>query len=301
MIERTRNLLATTSFTNPKFVCFVDNEGPPAEPAPAIETAPNVDELGDGGVFGNKETQAIFDFDPFAGGDETTEPPPAAEPPKGAEPVAPAQPEPSPPPAPDPSVAALLQSQAELVEQLKKSNAPAEPAPAEPADGNHFADVQVPEALVNALRSDDPVEARTAVNLLVQGAANMAYRKAQADIQSLITEGLPNMMVQFTQATQVAKTVETDFYGTYPQLNKPELKPLVANIGQQIAQEEGAAFAGYTPAFRDKIATRVIQLLQGVVPQAEPQAQPKPNGQYQPTPSVRPAPSGNSDILDLFS
>lgn len=296
MKDRTNNWKAS--------VCFADDgAAPAADPgggaAPAVE-APAPAPAPAGGAFGDAELHDIFTFDPFAKEDpaspEANPTPPAAEPPKGAEPTPAAQPEPTPQSGLEATLGQLTQVQAQLLERMQGREEQTPPAPDAP-----FADVRVPVELVNALRSDDPAEVHTAINLMVQGAATMAYNRAKAELAAFVNEGLPTMMAGFQQHTQTAKTVETDFYGKYPELNKAEFKPMIAQIAMSVAQELNAKgqFTGWTEGFRDAVAERFIRTFQGLMPApAAPAASPAP---FQPPGGARPSSPSTDPAVDIMN
>lgn len=261
--------------------------GDPAPPPPAGDPSPSADS----GV--PADLKDILSWDPFAQPPAEPTAPPAA-PPKaeGSDPP-PAEPAPTPPPVADPVVAEL-----QAIRQSLAQSAPADPpAPKEtPPEPPPFADVRVPPELVAALRSDDPNEAAVAVNLLVQGAATMAYRKFQEDFTKFQNEGLPSFIASTRQVEEQARTIKTDFYGKYPELDKPELYPLVQTVAAEMIKAQGQNFKGWDEAFRDAVGTRVVTLLAGVVKAPAPPA-PAPAPFTPPSGGPRPAAAPENDIL----
>lgn len=297
MKDRTNNWEAS--------ICFADDGAAgdtgggagatPAAEAPAPAPAPEA------GAFGDSELHDIFTFDPFAKEDSTSPTanptPPAAEPPKGAEPTPAAQPEPTPQAGLEATLGQLKQVNEQLLERMQGQGQGQQPeVPDAP-----FADVRVPAELVNALRSDDPAEVHTAINLMVQGAATMAYNRAKAELASFVNEGLPTMMAGFQQHTQTAKTVETDFYGKYPELNKAEFKPMIAQIAMSVAQELNAKgqFTGWNEGFRDAVAERFIRMFQGLMP--APAAPAAPSAPFQPPGGARPSSPSADPAVDIMN
>lgn len=254
-----------------------DGPAPTAEPTPAPAQAPESASAAAPSPEPSEPTPVdILNFDPF---ENPIEPEPA--PPTGAESQsAPVQPEPTPTSGSD-IVAQLAAQQAELIAALTPKVE--EPAPAAEPD-NYFADVQIPPALLAAVRSEDPQESAAALNLVVQGTANLAFKKMQGALGEFIQRGLPQILQNYQSHVQTATDVRKDFYGTYPQLDKPELAPLVTNVTQQVVAEMGPAFKGtWSLELRDKVAERVIGLLSGFQPKpAEP-----PRVPFNPTPATR--------------
>lgn len=250
------------------------------------------------------EGQAVWDYDPFEAPSEDAVPEPEAalvpEPPMGDESQsAPLQPEPE-PTTNDQLVSVLAELRDKLATPAPAPSESRPETPPEPED--YFPDVAVPPALINAMASDDPTERQTATTLLVRGTMNMVMRKSVEMWQQFIREGLPELLEQHTTVQAQAKSIEQDFYGTYPKLNNPALKPLIATITQQEIQGLGQQYRGWTPELRDAIATKVLGLFAGLMDAptqpASPQVQP-----FSPTPAARPVATpdrGAEDWRDFF-
>lgn len=65
------------------------------------------------------------------------------------------------------------------------------------------------------------------------------------------------------------KSIRDDFYGAFPELNKPALGPIIKSTIQAVARETGAKT--WSPDVRNKVGTRVRELLAAFAPQV-PQA-----------------------------
>lgn len=272
------------------------SEAPVIDPPTAPDPAPTVETSTEGGIFDDAALNAIFKFDPFEKGDESQPAPSGADsisaPAESAAPTA-ADSVSSPEPAPAPKgLDEVVASLSEVAASLKtKEETKDQPDPIE----SLFSDVQLPPTLVAAMRSESPEEAGAALNLIVQGTARMAVRKARELLDSFVTESLPVMLSSHAQAQTAAKDVHDDFYGTYPQLNKPEIKPFITNLAAQMANEAGANFKGWNPAFRDAVATKFLGMVKDFVPSQQAAPAPAP---FIPPGSVRtPAPPAD----ELFS
>ena len=262
--------------------------------APAPEAAPESDSS-----FGDSNLDDIFRFDAFESG--LDQPDPVVEPAPLAEPVAPVAPVPEPEaPAPDP-MQAVVSELTKLTERL--APAPAAEAPTESAEpDNFFADIQVPVELLNAIRSDDPAQASMAFTAFAQGTMNTVYKRVRNELAEFVSQALPELIDSRTASVAETKRVEQDFYGTYPQFNKPELKPLIARIGAQVAAELGPQFQGWNEQFRDLVGARALGLLTGIAPPAAP-APPAPVATGFTAPrTTRPSVTRDisDEILDLF-
>lgn len=275
----------------------------PDEASPGGETAPEAPAIPEAAPesessFGDSNLDDIFRFDAFESG--LDQPDPVVEPAPLAEPVAPVAPVPEPEaPAPDP-MSAVVSELTKLTERL--APAPATEAPTESAEpDNFFADIQVPVELLNAIRSDDPAQASMAFTAFAQGTMNTVYKRVRNELAEFVSQALPELIDSRTASVAETKRVEQDFYGTYPQFNKPELKPLIARIGAQVAAELGPQFQGWNEHFRDLVGSRALSLLAGIAPPAAAPPAPVASGFTAPR-TTRPAPTRDlaDEILDLF-
>lgn len=135
----------------------------------------------------------------------------------------------------------------------------------------------VPDALVNALRSEDPKEFSAGVGAMINGVANHVWNAFQDHLEKNIGPAIPRMIENYVQTVQRQQSVATDFYGQYPQLNIPELMPVVQAVGATIAQEYARAGRqlDWSPQLRDAIAERIFQrlpMLRGQPAAAQPPA-----------------------------
>lgn len=259
----------------------LDDAAGPAPEAPASEpTSEPVEDI-----------QAIIDFDPFA--PKEAAPGPSAQEPAPAGSDAAAAPTPDAPPAVDPMVD-LVARQTQLMEQLAANAAPAPAAaPAEP-EAPRFA-VALPPEIVNAIRSDDPAEATAALNLIVNGIATMAFNESRKEI-ALAMQSVPQQFQQLSEAQSEMRRIQADFYGTYPELDREELRPLVVKAAE--LEAKAAPYTGWSKEFGTRVAQRVASVL---APKAAPAPAPKPP-QFQGPSSARPAAAKPNDIMDtLFS
>ena len=167
--------------------------------------------------------------------------------------------------------------------QQEAASAQTQQAPQQaPAQGPTQADrkfaLQVPDQMVDALRSEDPRLVKSAVEAMVNGAAEMAYRTALTEATEQMRTIASEIYSQQQGTVSQQQQIFNDFYGAYPELNNPDLRIIVRAVGEQVAKELGTSTWG--PKLRDLIGTRVRQLLgnrveQGQQPQAQPQVQPQ--------------------------
>jgi hypothetical protein len=137
----------------------------------------------------------------------------------------------------------------------------AAPAPAS-APANKF-NLGVPEALTNALRSEDPAQFQAGVGALINGISNHIWNAFTEHLEKQVLPNVPRMIESYVQSAQRQQAVATDFYGKYPQLNIPEMAPMIQTIGAQIAGEwyQQGRSVDWSGDLRDAIAERVFQRL----------------------------------------
>lgn len=156
----------------------------------------------------------------------------------------------------------------ELQEQVKQftSQQPnqQQQAPAN-ADGNNDAEMSyqfnIPPQLMRMMDSEDPAERQQGITHFANGVANEVHKNIMGQMQQAFTGYVPQLVQQMLQTTTVQKQVFDDFYGKYPELNRPELYPMVQNVGQAVMQETG--LKQWSPQLRDAIAKRMQAILNG--------------------------------------
>lgn len=131
----------------------------------------------------------------------------------------------------------------------------------------------IPDPLLQAMNSEDPAERKQGMQVLIQGVAKGIHeRVAHAAIKRIeaVQAAVPQMIQAQMQSAQTAQTVSQDFYGKYPQLNNPALKPLIQTVAKQY-METVKATTGQEPQWneqlRDEIAKKVIEAVSGAIPQ----------------------------------
>lgn len=147
---------------------------------------------------------------------------------------------------------------------------------------------QVPNETRKLLQSDSPEEFEQGLMQIQQGYAQTVHYNLLEQMQQMyntIEQRIPEVAQQ--QATQTTKTeeIKQDFFGNYPELDNENLKPLVAQVSEQVLQQNPNA--GWTPEIRDQIGQQVRQILQSVngggqQQQQQQQAPPAQGGSQQP-------------------
>jgi hypothetical protein len=125
------------------------------------------------------------------------------------------------------------------------------------------------EFLHDLLSGEDAGKAKARLQALIGGvqanAMNGVLNMLRPVLGAIVTEVPKQVQQQASQyaqqqitAQQAAQQIQQDFYGTYPELNKPELLPVV----QAVASGKEFSQAQWNSQTRDAIAARVKGLLQ---------------------------------------
>jgi len=264
----------------------------PTESAPAPDSSPAPSAV---------EAMRFDPFDMFTKTDlpETVTP---------AAPTAPQQPAPTPAaeaqPAPQalaaPDVLSRLDAiQAQLAQPQTQPQTPTPPDPYTTVPEYAF---QIPDAVFQGLESEDPGVRRQATAVLAQGVARTVHASMMQTIKPLMVamqENFPRLIQSHMINAEQQRTIQADFYGRHKDLDIPALKPVIAQIGVELAQKERVQ--QYTPEFGDRIALFVRQMVfkqQGAQPTV-----PQPPQQF--GGGARPAQPSNpndqsKDIADIL-
>lgn len=204
--------------------------------------------------------------------EETTQPEGNASPAEGqGDPSQPAT-QPIAQPQVSPEIAALQQQIAGITNLLNASQggqqqqAPATQAQQQAGDQDHYAtpgyDFEIPDQLINALASEEPTERRQAISAVMKGVAQTVHQQVMQSVKS-IQSAVPDTVQAHIHRAQEMQRVNTEFYQEFPQLNTPELRPVVMNTARTIIQAAQAAGqpVAWTPAFAKQVGTQVMQVL----------------------------------------
>lgn len=210
-------------------------------------------------------------------------------------------------------LAKVQEQNAAMMAQLAKQQqaAPQAAQPQPEAEAPAYS-VTIPDQLASAIFSEDPAQAREGLNYMVNSIMNKLHAdfsaalKAQHEqIVQQVSRDVPSRIYQEQSAAQQAKTIHDDFYGTYPEFNKPELKPLVQTVTLEKAKARLAAgqSTDWTKEFRDEIAQTLRLIFAAGAPPA-PAPAPRPAAQTRPT--ARPASTSGltpeqEDIMGVVS
>lgn len=210
--------------------------------------------------------------------------------PKGKEASPPA------PTTPDP-LAELRAQNAELQKQLSQlttaltgmqakaaeAQAPKQ-APAAAPEADYQVNLAMPPELVSMLESEDPAEKAQGYGLLASGSATAAVAKVHEMLKPVFQQ-LPTLIERVISQQHERKTVEGDFYGKFPQLNKPQIRPLVQQTALQVMRERNAQ--AWSNEVRDEVGKRVVEMLMGALPPEAIQPPANPPARTPPPPTPR--------------
>ena len=173
----------------------------------------------------------------------------------------------------------LLSSQAT---QQQNQEQQAEATPLDSVPDYNF---EVPDQLVSMLASEDAGERKQAIAALVRGTAQTVHQQ-MLEVVKHVQESVPNTIQQHVQQQQVQQQVNTEFYGKYPQLNNPNLRPVVAKVAQGLMQQQLAVGIqpSWSPQFMEQVGGEVLKLLN--MQQQAPAATPAPAVQPATTPAM---------------
>lgn len=158
----------------------------------------------------------------------------------------------------------------------------------------------IPDQLIEVLTTDDVGKFKTGVTALAKGIATAVHAQMMAHMDTRYNprfESIPQTIAKAMQAIEQHRTVESDFYGTYPELNNPALRNFVKTTGEAVAKKMGKK--AWDAELRDAIAAEV----KGVIAAAAGSAR---NGQDRSTPprmlpsqGSRPSAPANDEAKDI--
>jgi hypothetical protein len=183
---------------------------------------------------------------------------------------------------------------------MVQAQKPQQPAPQEQGPQIPDYNFTLPDQLVALIESEDPVQRRQGLAMFAQGVARTVHANTLSDVMRA-REEMAHLMPQYVEAVQKqqnqVREVFQDFYGTHKDLDRPELRPLVVSVAQQILQESGANT--WSPELRDKIAGKVRGVLGAYAAPGRRSNQPANVGGGR-RPGASPANGQTADIMDVI-
>ena len=142
--------------------------------------------------------------------------------------------------------------------------------------------MRIPDEILQKMGSDDPNVIRAGLAEFAQGVAQVTHynvamqmeQRLEALEQKLLEKSVSTFKQQ-TQAEQEAEKARTaiqkDFYGTFPELDKPELKLFIQTQAKLLAEQYGVN--SWNESFRNALGEHVKRILgigtQGPQPDAQ--------------------------------
>jgi hypothetical protein len=122
-----------------------------------------------------------------------------------------------------------------------------------------------PDALAG-LQSENPVEFKGAIEALLSGVAANVHQNLVSHVKDYVAKQVPSMIQGSQRVQQQQDAVFSDFYGNFPELDKPELRPFVLSAAQAMYRE---GFQNWDQNFRNALGHRVRSVLQQYAPQQQ--------------------------------
>lgn len=303
--------------TNPNNNAPAATGNPAAAPSPTpVATATPAagapkDSSGDVGKENSRawvtpEVQKAMDFDPFTpAGDELNPNPPAktegGSPTEGTTTVVQPASQPVVQPIPNGGTPQATGADAELKE-LRETNqrllnavlSSQQPKPGAQANGSETPQNGQPQEtdpfkampnyefnlhdqLITQMNSENPVERKQAIGLLVKGVAQGIHATVMQQVAVAVQnlqKTLPQQMQASLTQQQQSQAVESDFYGKFPQLKTKELRSVVGQVFQDLSAS--GKYSEWNAQLRDDVGAEVIRRLTGILPAAASAPTPAP-------------------------
>lgn len=236
--------------------------------------------------------EEVLAFDPFAppatptpapesgtpGGTGTPAEVPAA--PKPGEPLATPGQQPATPATPaqvsPQDLQRILQEQTAVIREAVAPKKDPAVTPTEPKYN-----LAIPPQILTGLRSEDQTEFAQSFHAVVNGVANKVWGDVQEAISAQVMPMIGQVVQSHIQAYRQQAEVAQDFYGSYPHLAIPALRPIIQAAGVAAAQRRAAE--GKPLAWDESLRNDIAEEVYKSVPQLRQQAAPvptpaKPNG-----------------------
>lgn len=145
-----------------------------------------------------------------------------------------------------------------------------------------------PQDVMKGFGSQDPNEVHAALQTYTHLVAREIHSRIRDEFnQSFqrMAAYMPQMIKQHYEQQTQQQQIRNDLYGTYKDLDRPELQDLVLKVALGVAQRDG--HQAWNPTLRDTVAREVYGILgrptgQGTQPQPQAQTQLVPAQQKQP-------------------
>lgn len=163
--------------------------------------------------------------------------------------------------------------------------------------------LQLPPQIIKGLRSEDDEEFAVAMHAVMNGIVNKVWNDVQEHLVKEVQPGFDRRIQSAMEHNTQIKRIHDDFYGTYPHLANPAIRPVVQNAAMQVAQAwtmQGRPIQ-WTKEFADSVAMLVHQIIPA--PQQQQQSQPQIPGKtptFTSQPGTRPAATPINDFASVL-
>lgn len=189
---------------------------------------------------------------------------------------------PAPAAAPVEPMAKVVQTLEKVADRLDGKNQPPTQEP-DPQSLDWYGDVAgkkahtpaltVPPQLMEMIDNDDPQVRQQGLNQVVNGVGNVIMRDVMQKLLPNVMQAIMSQVPQVITQHQAQRESSQAFYGKYPQLAQPALKPVLDNLGQQVAlawQAEGKnpirQDGTMDPEFMDNVAAAFFAMTGAAAP-----------------------------------
>jgi hypothetical protein len=149
-------------------------------------------------------------------------------------------------------------------------SAAAPPKPQAQPELPHYA-YEINEHMVRAVTSEDIMERANALKAFATNLSQTVHMRAVEQMRQEVAAAIPVFVTQMIAQEYAKREIARDFYGTFPELNRPEVAPIVAQVAQQVMTELRAN--DWNQRVRDTVGARVKAMLGAIAGQVQPQQQ----------------------------
>lgn len=130
---------------------------------------------------------------------------------------------------------------------------------------------EINEHMVRAVTSEDIMERANALKAFATNLSQTVHMRAVEQMRQEVAAAIPVYVTQMIAQEYAKREIARDFYGTFPELNRPEVAPIVAQVAQQVMTELRAN--DWNQRVRDTVGARVKAMLSAIAGQVQPQQQ----------------------------
>lgn len=164
---------------------------------------------------------------------------------------------------------------------------------------------QMPQEILAGFRSQDPAEVGQTLSKYTQMVGQNIHHQVRQEFNNSLRQiamSIPQIVQGAIEKDRQQRAIHDDFFGTYKDLARPEIRQMVLQTALELAQAGG--HKAWNSQLRDQVAQRVYGILgkapaQAQQPQAQPQAQAPMKQPAMMGTGARPAASAPTDGMKL--